>query len=100
MFVMVGYSVVAVVTPMDIIFVDNTLLTNASLPKLGNEDIFSPLHEPLSQYDGLQAISQSIVEANLLDWSVYTKTKNETMANKAAIQVLEELRQKHKISIY
>ena len=98
MFVDIGYTVVAVVTPMDIIFIDSTLLTNTSLPQFGNEEVYYPLHESLSQY-GITA-SQHLVESNLLDWSVYTKTHDETMANKAAVQVLEELRQKFKLSIY
>ena len=94
-----GYSVVAVIAPMDIIFVDNLLLTNTSLPELGNEEIYSPLHFPLSQY-GLETVSQSLVEAQLLDWSVYVKTQDEKEANKAAIQVLQELRQKFKTVSY
>ena len=89
----------AVVAPMDIFFVDNSLLTNTSLPQLGNEEIYSPLHESLSEY-GLEALSQSMVEKQLLEWSVYAKTADEAEANSAAIHVLEELRQKFKISIY
>ena len=48
----------------------------------------------------LEALSQSMVEKQLLEWSVYAKTADEAEANSAAIHVLEELRQKFKISIY